>query len=261
MGTDVTTKDTKGQRFEARSELSFSKDDNNLLYKAILLKTEKLATAIYMVTDLLERNDPMRHALRDMSVTMICDTDDLKISDKTLQRISCIISLLNTSLAAGLISLMNHSILSGEYAKLRNCLIDSGVIRSVDSFILDGQIMKTGLESGLNFGGHSRRSVKDISIKDNSLSFRRMTGRLPKEVYNEETNVGKASRRGLIKTIIKDGAGYTIKDIMKEVSQTDQSVDCSEKTIQRDLLFLVTSGILEKKGERRWSRYFRRVSG
>jgi len=31
--------------------------------------------------------------------------------------------------------------------------------------------------------------------------------------------------------------------------------DCSEKTIQRELLDLVEKGIVKKEGERRWSRY------
>ena len=30
---------------------------------------------------------------------------------------------------------------------------------------------------------------------------------------------------------------------------------CSEKTIQRELLSMVKSGILKKEGEKRWSKY------
>jgi hypothetical protein len=31
--------------------------------------------------------------------------------------------------------------------------------------------------------------------------------------------------------------------------------DCSEKTLQRELLALVAQGVLKKEGERRWSSY------
>ena len=36
--------------------------------------------------------------------------------------------------------------------------------------------------------------------------------------------------------------------------------DCSEKTIQRQLLDLVKEGVLKKDGERRWSRYSLKTS-
>jgi len=42
----------------------------------------------------------------------------------------------------------------------------------------------------------------------------------------------------------------TIKDFTKNIK------DCSEKTIQRELLAMVAKGVLKKEGERRWSKYF-----
>ena len=44
---------------------------------------------------------------------------------------------------------------------------------------------------------------------------------------------------------------YTIKDIALHIPGV------SEKTVQRDLQALVSAGVLKRKGERRWSRYFR----
>jgi hypothetical protein len=42
---------------------------------------------------------------------------------------------------------------------------------------------------------------------------------------------------------------FSIKDISSQIQ------DCSEKTIQRLLIDMVTEGVLHKEGERRWSRY------
>ena len=50
--------------------------------------------------------------------------------------------------------------------------------------------------------------------------------------------------------MLKGGAKLTIKDFAKNIK------DCSDKTIQRELISMVTSGVLKKEGERRWSKYF-----
>ncbi len=56
-------------------------------------------------------------------------------------------------------------------------------------------------------------------------------------------------RRAQILSILQTRDSVSIKDV------TEVITDCSEKTIQRELLSLVDSGVLKKEGERRWSRY------
>lgn len=57
------------------------------------------------------------------------------------------------------------------------------------------------------------------------------------------------NRRERILTILKDKGEATIKDISEQVT------DCSEKTIQRELIDLIKDGIIVRQGERRWSKY------
>lgn len=57
------------------------------------------------------------------------------------------------------------------------------------------------------------------------------------------------NRRDRILGIIKDKGHVTIKDVSTAVT------DVSEKTIQRELTTLISDGIINKEGERRWSRY------
>lgn len=59
----------------------------------------------------------------------------------------------------------------------------------------------------------------------------------------------KNDRQVAIINTIKEKGELSIKDL------TDVIQGCSEKTIQRELISLVTDGILYKTGERRWSRY------
>ncbi len=57
------------------------------------------------------------------------------------------------------------------------------------------------------------------------------------------------SRRERIMNVIKDRGEATIKDIASVVT------DCSEKTIQRELIELIKDSIVHRDGERRWSKY------
>lgn len=79
--------------------------------------------------------------------------------------------------------------------------------------------------------GTAQKDVKDIEkrqqIKDNTQS----------------------DRMSLILDFVKQNKGVSIKDIAKVVK------GCSEKTIQRELAVLIDRGLVERKGERRWSIY------
>lgn len=60
----------------------------------------------------------------------------------------------------------------------------------------------------------------------------------------------KLSRRERIKAILGAKEGATIKDIAEII------VDCSEKTIQRELNMMIEDNLVKRQGERRWSKYF-----
>jgi DeoR/GlpR family transcriptional regulator of sugar metabolism len=57
------------------------------------------------------------------------------------------------------------------------------------------------------------------------------------------------SRRDRVLAVIRDKGQVTIKDISNTVT------DVSEKTIQRELMSLISEGQIKKTGERRWSKY------
>lgn len=56
-------------------------------------------------------------------------------------------------------------------------------------------------------------------------------------------------RTEVILEIVRNNEGISIKDIAAKVR------DCSEKTIQRELVGLIERGLVQKIGERRWSLY------
>ena len=70
--------------------------------------------------------------------------------------------------------------------------------------------------------GHIKDNVSDIHIKD---------------------------RRDTILSVIKNKGKASIKDISTLIRGV------SEKTIQRELLALISLGVVTRQGERRWSTY------
>ena len=68
-------------------------------------------------------------------------------------------------------------------------------------------------------------------------------------VVREKNEGGRDDRRKIILTLIKEKPALTVKDIVKSIPSV------SEKTIQRELLAMVSENVLIKRGERRWSTY------
>lgn len=89
--------------------------------------------------------------------------------------------------------------------------------------------------SSESFKGHNTDSLKDISKGQNNLERR--------------TSKEQKERTKKIFEFVRDNNGVSISEIAKVVR------NCSEKTIQRELSFLIRQGMVKKFGERRWSIY------
>ncbi|MFZ2949867.1 MAG: DeoR family transcriptional regulator, partial [Desulfuromonadaceae bacterium] len=105
-------------------------------------------------------------------------------------------------------------------------------------------------ENREDYKGHD--FIKDKN--ENRMSFinRQSTVRKKNTTeFKKDSSVHKPknNRRDSILKILTKKGDVTIKDISQSIS------DVSEKTIQRELLSLVQSGVLKKEGEKRWSRY------
>lgn len=62
-------------------------------------------------------------------------------------------------------------------------------------------------------------------------------------------NQSDNQRAELILSYLKSKKSASIKDIAGVIR------NCSEKTIQRELTFLIERGLVRRMGERRWSQY------
>ena len=227
--------------------ISFFEKDNYFVF--VYKKTEKLATALYMVTNLFSDNEPMKWTLRKKVselLSFILGYKNLTLQQSVFlssvrERIFDMISLLEVASKSGLVSSMNFSILREEFLNLVKVLDE---LRS---------------EGGDSPGAALPKSFFDISrgfppivsgIKQVGLT--NLSNIYTKDKIFENSNQAifkRTNRQSIILSLLKKKKELSIKDIAQIIR------DCSEKTIQRELISLIQSGVIKKIGERRWSKY------
>lgn len=197
------------------------------------IKGQNLASAVYLVTSFFNDNEPLKWRLRTLAMDMV--SHEVKDKNSLHQEI---ISLLSIAKASGLISSANHEIIVREFHRFRD--------ESEKRFDL-GFLLSTKEESRPLPIPESPREEKD-KILENP---RKITDESRPKALREfgAVSVKKNSRQSVIIGLLKRKKEIMIKDVAALIS------DCSEKTLQRELLAMVEAGILRKIGEKRWSRY------
>lgn len=251
----------------------FIKDNDMALY--IVRKSEKLTSAIYRVTETLEHKEPLRWVLRKKALSCMIKTlsfsrtelrNDYNLYKTSLLLIKELTTLLEVSFTSSLVSQMNFSILRDEYSSLASNIEEFKLkyIKKIDlNVIIPELYMPLNKEKeNEDITNTQRDSYKLASNTNNKLNHRLSKGHIKsttqKNIYNKKVtpNIAlkedKVARREHILEFIKTHGEVNIKDIF---SIPELSKNYSEKTIQRELVDMVSSGILKKKGERRWSKY------
>lgn len=256
-------------------------------------KCERLATAEYLVTSFLSDTEPLKARLRVLSLDLVRDAslvrfgtvaNELSSFEALRANITETLSLLELSFINGLISEMNFSILKREYVHLRDAIEVKKVSRESrsDTALGDNFFENThalypapsstpqALPQNAPFIGKEREQILPSSVgnskghlevKHPQMSDRKVTPPAPvvpavkKQITaptsspSARIDVAREARQTRILKLVKDKREVAIKDIVEHFPEL------SEKTIQRELMSFITSGVLKKTGDRRWSRY------
>ncbi len=237
-------------------------------------KTEKIVTALYYVSDCMEENDPMREKLRLLGVDLLSfiylfssfDQDEKQEKIQLpLSLISEIISLLKVAYMTGFISENNALILQDELLKLANELKED--LDSEKNYLLslNTEMFQVPLTT---YSQEKKNTTKAISlVKDSAtnnyfykghkldVSFMNDISPLEKKVSDrplktvKRTPAERKNRREKILEIVKKKKEVSIKDIHLAYPS------CSQKTILRELKFLISKGQIKKTGNKRWTKY------
>lgn len=208
-----------------------NKTDENFQRKA-----EKIAQAIYLVSYHIKDIEPLKWELRKESIAfLIClrsvaqstEVKDLPADMATEAFHSSaedIIVFLQLGSSTGLISKSNTDIIIREIESILTHIDQDGKdMASKAGFVLSEEFFKQ-LETGDKGQIEKLKGVENIKDK-------------------------KESRQERILSLLRSRPNLTIKDFANVIN------DCSEKTIQRELIDLVEKGIIKREGERRWSKY------
>lgn len=200
----------------------------------VLKKTERIASALYFITSFFDLQEPLRWRLRELSTVLV--SSDLQ--DKT-NRLREILSLIVVARNADMISDTNFDILTKEISILEDSTTDHKEVHNL--------LNSPNEDPKRTFSYIGQNTIKDRKYLSNKPQGTSYKTNVPKD--SNVVSMKKNQRQSIILDIIKNKKEVMIKDISTEIK------DCSDKTIQRDLLSMVQSGLLKKIGEKRWSRY------
>lgn len=287
----------------------------------IAKKSEKLVTALYLVTDLMSDSEPIKHGLRKNAVALLSSMNalsQLDVKDRVLElkmslkSVTEITSLLHVAVTTGIVSEMNGDLLMQGFRSLQLVLEKKQPIFTREMLHVENEEeleQEASFSSAVNSTSYDALTPLSIArLHENAYDLRRTQESLrqaqilskieskghtkevslkdKKEVVEKDTldatvdavkdfdpktasthsvlmehaarpvnhlassfQMKKLSRREQILALFVRGVDVSIKDIAARIK------GCSEKTIQRELNALLYDNVIERIGEKRWSRY------
>lgn len=257
--------------------------NRNAHFAYIYKKTEKLVTAVYMITNFIKDNEPLKWKVREnalelMALNIAFNTVSLSERRDLIREYQAysleIVSLAGIAHHSGLISEMNYLILSREFSSLVATIEkDENKKANEETVILDPgffEVSPAQPDSPGAYPGISRTNLpqKDVLYppyptapqKEHTTlpAFVTEASRTAKPEYlplkdiapkTSKSADSKEGRQAVIIKLLSKKGGLNVNDF------SDSIKGVSAKTIQRELLAMVASGVLKKEGERRWSTY------
>ncbi len=268
---------------------------SNKSFTYVYKKTEKIAAALYMMSDNLSDREPMKGELRSYILDVLSQVTELgtsagferdTVNRRIREDVMRIISCLDIGHYAGFFSQMNRAVLRRELNALIDYLnnvdlsessanitedflavekpqvslgeqLESELAGDTDSYpatasasaAITGKPDRSYYSSSAPiYSGPDATSSLDPGVSRHS-SDRNNNGNYGGRLSDEQAAVNRNERRAVILSLIKRKGEISVTDASSVIS------GCSQKTLQRELTAMVKEGVLQKKGERRWSRY------
>jgi len=244
-------------------------------------KPQRLASAVYLLTSFFGDQEPLKWRLRSLSGHLVSSSislnghsshDDVSVAFELRKVVSEILALIGVARDAGLISPDNHRLIAHEYTKFTDSLALSGGLSSERGLAMLSpeffSLPALALEKEKETESKMIPAVSDKIIRTGEIKEKKSTPDLISPIHplTESLNyskkiaakplkkfgavsVKKNGRQSVIISLLKRKKEIMIKDVSPLIN------GCSEKTIQRELLEMVSVGLLKKMGEKRWSRY------
>jgi len=237
----------------------------------VLKKGEKLTAALHLITSFIHVKEPVRERLRFLSIEILSFITQQSISggeaneeSELCALVEELCSLLSVAELSGYVSAMNSEVLIREYRDLLSVFVSedgqhigsrreqkfSPEFFSVNDLTSSGnkKIPSSGVKA--LHGGYNKGLFKGHIFEEGNSMRKTTLSDVNSSGHKTPRNKGlKKDRRSLIVSKVRQKGSVSMKDL------SDMTENCSEKTLQRELISLVREGVLKKEGERRWSTY------
>lgn len=235
-------------------------------------KIEKIVSAVYLVSDVMDQKSPLVSELRTHSLELINaiyallsrsgfnSADDIS---RVFARLEKLISLIRIGTSTTAISVMNGDILLVELDKLAQ-VIASDIAELLENeqapkprnatlrtaTIPNAVLADDAFEDLLDryYSKRHQNDIKTTLLNQNDII--NDIGSIKTTFQNDiEKYPYKIDRKQDILDAIKSRRISTLPDIKSLVK------NCSDKTLQRELVNLVEMGLIKKEGNKRWTTY------
>ena len=235
---------------------------------------ERITIALHMVSSFISKEEMLRNDIRRFGLRAVknlyrcinCDPFDQQLFlEEALVNIEYTGTALSVASATGMISNMNKDVLEkalhGLGVKIHQQLqialqnennFEGDMAPSIDKNTLLDFLQETAHLDSINMEDFQSKIQNAITNKKTSLPIQNDNPNTHLSVQKniKTTPENDASKRQKkIQDIIAEKGQATIKDIATRIT------NCSEKTLQRDLLKLIKDNLIEKEGDKRWSLY------
>lgn len=225
----------------------FEKDIRRVfIYK----KAERLAKALHLIAPAFAESVSLRNRIDAIAIGLV-DAAVLPPStartalSRELLALSSVLSIARTG---GLLSAMNAELIARE----AHILLQEIAAYEEPRLFLDEAPTLSGIAKSALKKEVTERSVSAMQVARVAPATTRIAPVPAKRHIKDSTQVDKGhikDRRDAVLSVIQNKGSVSIKDISTLIRGV------SEKTIQRELAALIESGVVVKRGERRWSTY------
>lgn len=252
-------------------------------------KIEKVVTAVYLVTDVMETELPLTRSLRSESLELLNACYQLlthKILEpgevrKLLVRLEHLTSLISIGRIAHHVSEMNAEVLLVEMARITDA-VALELVELSQKYSSYGQsrhdtqaslqpVLSHTIMDDTFFDETARNRKRQNDIKttlttltntvisnvgnktiQNDIDKRQAVTKTTPDIstIKKQTHtIDTGSRKKDIINVLTSHNNATMQDVQKFVT------GCSEKTLQREMVSLISAGLVRKEGDKRWATY------
>lgn len=215
-------------------------------------KSYRLAAAVFAISNVIDQSEELRTKIKELSLELVSMSVNLKDIDfveakKLIGDIEknslLLMSMLDIASLTGLISTMNGNIIKEEF---QSFILELN--KFTKKFEDDRDVSVTSMF--IKSSAPTIEKQEDFNLKKLTTHQNIESSQLPQNVQkSSDGHTRKDLRKNTILDFIKGHNNVSIKDIVPHI------IGCSEKTIQRELLELISEDKIIKVGERRWSKY------